>query len=109
MSLYADYLHEKTNDQIIENEFGFATYRYIGNDVVYIVDIYILPEFRKSKHASTIADNIVELASKKGCTKLMGSIVPSNKNSTDSLKVLLAYGMKLESSTTDFIAFTKDI
>lgn len=109
MSHYADYLREKTNDFIVETEKGFATYRYINENTVYIVELYIVPEFRKETLASAIADSIVYEAKNKGCTKLLGSVVPSNKNSTMSVKVLLAYGMTLESSSNDFIVFKKEI
>ena len=109
MSLYSNYLLEKTNDHIIETEKGFATYRFVDEKTVYIIDLYILPDFRRSHAASLIADNIVSVARGRGCTKLLGSVVPSNKNSSSSLKVLLAYGMSLESSSNDFILFKKDI
>jgi ribosomal protein S18 acetylase RimI-like enzyme len=109
MSLYAEYLKEKTSDQIIENEKGFITYRYVDEHTVYIIDLFILPEFRRDHIASLLADSIVEEAKKKGCIKLLGSVVPSNKNSTASLKVLLGYGMVLESSSNDFIIFRKGI
>lgn len=112
-SMYANYIREKTQDHIIETKEGFATYRYLtdkeGHKCVYIIDIYILPDFRKDYMASTIADNIVAAARILGCKRLLGSVVPSNKNSTASVKVLLAYGMSLESSTNDFILFKKDI
>jgi predicted GNAT family acetyltransferase len=108
--MYADYIKEKTSDLIIETEKGFATYRYLeGFQKVYIIDIYVKPEFRKDHVASTIADSIVREAKKKGCYVLIGSVVPSNKHSSESVKVLLAYGMSLESSTNDFILFKKDI
>lgn len=110
MSLYADYLREKTTDNIIETDKGFATYRYLDNNkTVYIVDIYVRPDFRKTDVASTMADTIVEEAHKKGCNKLLGSVVPSNKNSTISMLVLLAYGMDLDSSSNDFVVFKKEI
>ena len=109
MSLYAEYLKEKTSDQIIENEKGFITYRYVDEKTVYIIDLFILPDFRRDHVASLLADSIVEEAKKKGCTKLLGSVVPSNKNSNTSLKVLLGYGMVLESSSNDFIVFKKEI
>jgi len=108
-SHYAKYLREKTSDQIIENEKGFITYRYVDEKTVYIVDLFILPEFRKGHVAGNLADSIVFEAKNKGCTKLLGSIIPSNKNSTMSLKVLLGYGMILESSSNDFIVFKKEI
>lgn len=112
MSLYGQYVLEKTSDKIIELEHAFATYRYLdhqGIKAVYIVDIYVSPEFRKTNVASTIADNIVQEALLFGCKVLLGSVVPSNKSSTASVKVLLAYGMRLESSTNDFLLFKKEI
>lgn len=109
MSLYSQYLIEKTQKSIIETDIGFITFDYPDSSTVYIQDIYITPDFRKSKKASNLADQVVSLAKAKGCTKLLGSVIPSTKNSTDSLKVLLAYGMSLVSSSNDFILFEKRI
>jgi ribosomal protein S18 acetylase RimI-like enzyme len=109
MSYYANYIKEKTNDLVLEVDYGFATYRYLDEKTVYITDIYIHPDFRRKDYASNLADIIVEEAKQKGCTKLMGSVIPSNKNSTDSLRVLLGYKMSLESSVNDFIIFKKEI
>ena len=110
MSMYSKYLAEKTEDMIKETDQAFVSYRYLPESkTVYIVDLYVLPEFRNTDVASTLADTIVEEARAKGCTTLLGSVIPSNKNSTVSLRVLLAYGMRLESSTNDFIVFKKEI
>lgn len=109
MSLYGKYLKERSNKEILENETGFATYSFPDNTTVYIEDIYTNPESRISGEASRLADEIIKIAKQKGCTKLIGSVVPSTKGSTDSLKVLLAYGMKLDSSTNNFILFSKEL
>ena len=110
MSLYANYLTEKTDDQILETEKGFATYRYLEDEsAVYIVDIYVLPEFRKSGEAAAMADAIATEAKERGVKRLVGSVVPSNKGSTDSLRVLLAYGFKLDSSSNNFLLFKKEL
>lgn len=110
MSLYANYLRERSFDEILEVDKGFATYRYLDNKkTVYIVDIYVLPEFRKEGIAKKLADAIVMNAVEQGCTKLLGSVVPSAKGSTESIKVLIAYGMTLESSSNDFIVFKKEL
>ncbi len=108
--MYADYLRERSHDEIIETASGFVTYRFLPDEkTVYIVDIFVIPEDRKSKMASLMADGIVKIAKDRGCSKLVGSVVPSMKNSTLSMKVLLGYGMSLESATADFIIFKKDI
>jgi len=109
MSLYAQYIKEKTNDQCIESDKGFCTYRYLNENQVYIVDIFVLPKYRNSKEASKMADLVVAEAKAKGCKELLGTVVPSSKNSTASLKVLLGYGMSLNSSTNDLIVFKKDL
>lgn len=110
LSLYADYLKERTNDQIIEVDFGFVSYRHLPEEKsTYIIDIYVSPDFRKEGLAAKLADQVADEARTLGHLKLLGSVVPSNKGSTTSLKVLLGYGMFLKSSTNDFIVFEKGL
>jgi GNAT superfamily N-acetyltransferase len=107
-SLYSKYLAERTGDKVHETSQGFVSYRFIDKSV-YIIDIYVLPDFRKTGVAASLADKVVDIARLKGCTELLGSVVPSTRNSTDSLKVLLGYGMTLKSSSDNFIIFSKEI
>lgn len=109
LSLYSQYITERTDRLILETEYGFATYVYLADNTVYIEDIYVSPEYRKKGIASRFADEIADIARSKGCKKMIGSVVPSTKTSTDSMKTLLAYGMKLESSTNNFITLVKEI
>lgn len=104
------YLTERTEDKIIEIPEGFATYRYFPHTKsCYIVDIYVKPEFRKSKIASEMANIIAKHAKNDGYTSLIGTVAPSAKGSTDSLRVLLAYGMHLDSAERDVVVFRKEI
>lgn len=110
MSLYADYISERTTDKIIESPSGFATYRYLNEGKsVYIIDIYTVPEDRKKGAASVLADLVAEEARGKGCTEMLGSVCPSAKGSTTSLKILLGYGFSLLSASNDAIIMRKDI
>jgi GNAT superfamily N-acetyltransferase len=93
----------------MERENAYLTYRYVEEKSVYIMDLYVRPEFRKTGIAKALADEVRDMALKRGCTKMLGSVVPSNKDSTISVSVLIAYGMKLKSSSNDFIIFEKDI
>lgn len=109
-SLYAEYLSERTTDQILETEHGFATYRYLEDDkTVYILDIFVKPECRNAKLASKMADAVVSLAKERGCNKLLGSVVPQAKHATRSVQVLIGYGMTLEGASNNFVIFKKDI
>jgi GNAT superfamily N-acetyltransferase len=110
MSLYADYIKERTFDDIIETEQGFATYRYLNEGKsVYIIDIYVIPESRKVGVAGYLADRIVKEARIVGATELLGSVIPSARNSTVSIQVLLGYGMTVLSAGPDLIIFRKEI
>lgn len=110
MSLYSQYLSERTDDLIIETASGFAVYRYLNNgQSVYIVDIYTSPESRKKGDATYLADCIAGEARSRGCKEMLGSVRPSAKGSTTSLAVLLAYGFELKGADVDAIIFKKDI
>lgn len=110
MSLYADYIKERTNDKIIESDFGFATYRHLPDQkATYIIDIYVKPELRLKGLASKFADQIAMEAREIGHLNLLGTVVPSARGSTSGIKTLIAYGMHLKSSTNDLIIFEKDL
>lgn len=108
-SLYAMYVQEKTNDLILERKEGFATYRYLNEYQVYIVDIFVASGFRNQGIASSIANEIVQKAKDQGCTELIGTVIPSNKDSNESLKILMSYGLKLQSCSENMIILKKDI
>ena len=109
MSLYSQYISERSNEGVIESDRGFATFKRVDEKTMYIIDIYVVPEHRKFSNAKKMADFIAECAKRDGCTRLLGSVVPSTNNATDSIKVLIAYGMSLLSSSDDLIMFGKDL
>lgn len=110
MSLFAEYVLERTDDLIIETSGCFAVYRYLpGGKGVYIMDIYVQEHLRQCGAAADLADRIVIQAKEKGCIEIFGTVVPSLKGATRSVKVLLAYGMSVHKASEDLITFRKDI
>lgn len=110
MSMYADYLRERTNDHILENEWGFATYRFMDDDhTVYIVDIFISQKVRGKGHAASLADRIADEARFKGCTKMLGTVLVGKEWTTTNAKILLAYGFEIQSATAEVIIFRKSL
>lgn len=108
MSLYGDYIKEKDNKCILENEFGFITYQFLG-EACYIEHIYVVPEKRREKHGSLLADMVSDLAASEGCKFLTGTVRPSANGSTKSMLALLSYGFKLMESEEDAIYFAKEL
>ena len=112
MSLWADYIKEHRNDDIVELDGGFAVYRFVddnGVKSIYIVDLYVKPRFRYGRLAKIIANQVVKIGKSEGCTRLLSSVAPHSNNSTYSLKVALSYGMELYNCIDNMIVFKKEI
>lgn len=107
-SIYAQYAKERAGRETIESEFGFATYT-IYKDHVYIEDVFIVPEHRKSKICIGYVNDICKLAKKSGVDKVVTSVSPLARGATVSIKVILALGFELLNSTNDLIYFSKRI
>lgn len=107
MQLYAEYIREREGSELYTDPSnrGFLTYREVGNEC-YIVDIYVVPEARKQGVAAEMADKVAEITC---CRWLTGSVCPQAQGATESLKVLVAYGMKLVKSDTNLIWFAKEM
>ncbi len=102
------FIEEREGKNIIESERGFATYSFT-EDAVYMEDIYIHPEHRRSGETFKMAEEIGKIAKSKGKKKMLGSVVPTAKGSSLSLKLLLDHGFKLDSSTNNFILVSRDL
>lgn len=109
LSLYGQYIKERCGRGIVETEDGFATFEYPTDDIVYIVDLYVIPEKRKNKIASNLADEIVAQAIKDGKKFLLGSVDVTAKGADNSCKVLEAYGMKIHKIAEPMIFYVKQI
>lgn len=106
--MFKEYFKELKNLEVYESENGFVLYR-IQPPYLYIRDIYVKPEHRRSHLAATMADGLAEFAKTLGCTHMLGDVEPSNQGATASVKVLLAYGMSVAEANQDEIIFIKEI
>lgn len=108
MSLYPLYLKEREGIEVLEKEQGFATYKVRSHDC-YIIDIYVVPEARKSGLASQMANEIAEIAKANGIKILTGSVDTRDKEALRNEKVLLAYGMRKAQQEDHMIYFYKEL
>lgn len=107
-SMYSDYLKERENAEILQLEHGFAVVRQLP-DCLYLQDIYVVPEKRKSGYGKHILEIVQQTAKDMGYSKILGSCSPSANGSTVSLKAILACGFMLQSSEKDIIYLVKEI
>lgn len=109
ISLYGQYIKERCGRGIVETEDGFATFEYVNEDIVYIIDLYVVPGKRNKRVAANLADRIVSEALHTGRKTLLGSVDTTAKGAEASIKVLEAYGMKVCKVAEPMIFFAKDI
>jgi GNAT superfamily N-acetyltransferase len=108
-SLYAQYLKERTSDEIIECDTGFITYRKIDEKIMYVPDIFVLSEVRNHGIARNLLDKVSEYAKSIGCTQLIGTVLSNKIWTTLNLKMMFNYGFEVTSSTNEAIVLKKDI
>lgn len=109
MTLFAAYLKERCNRELLEVPgVAFATYEISGEEC-YIVDIFVEKSHRRSKVATEIADQISNLAREKGCTYLKGSIDLTRNGARESCFALLSYGFKPMLAMNDAVYFRKEL
>lgn len=108
LSHYANYRIEREGAIVIEDENGFASAIRLEG-YMYIDEIYVIPEKRKSNIASNYADKIAIIAKEEGYKKLLGSVDPKANGSTNSIKALLAYGFELLNINGSLIYLQKEI
>jgi len=109
MSHFANYIKEREDKQILENEKGFATYKIYDNGECYLQDIYVAPEFRKQHVGSGMVDRVSDIARKHDCHTLIGSICLDDKNATKNMQIWLGYGFQLYKNVGTMIFLRKDL
>lgn len=107
-SPWAEYIREREGAEVLETSEGFAVYTIRGREC-YLSDIYVFPEYRRTKIATHIADQVSQIAIKSNCTHLVGSVSPKAAGCTASILTLIGYGMLLHSSTPDLVYFYKKL
>lgn len=73
------------------------------------MDVFVLPEFRRTKIASELATMVGKIGKEKGCKELITTVMPNLNGSTISLKLVLSYGFQLKSSSDNLILFSKEL
>lgn len=109
-SLYAQYIKEREGFETLEVEHGFATYKQVEKDMVYLRDIFVEDTFRQNGLASELSRQVAEIAKGLGCNKLTGSICVSDDiGVTISMKALLGDRFKYSHAHGTMLYFVKDI
>jgi hypothetical protein len=90
-SLYAQYIKERKGVEIIENKFGFISYKII-NEECFIEDLFIVAEERKGGKFKDLFDELQIVAKEAKCQYVSGLIWVNDPNCKDTLAISLQVG-----------------
>lgn len=104
MSLWSQYIKECALLEIIENEFSWATFHIEPNDCLWINDMYVAPEKRRSGEAKKLLDQIFAWGRDRDCMYCYATIHTSSKSATEAIAAAIALGFRIvPSSNKDLI------
>jgi GNAT superfamily N-acetyltransferase len=108
-SLYAQYIKERCNRGTVETKDGFATFEFVNEKLVYVVDVYVVPKKRKTGIAKNLVDSIVLAVKPMGVTQILTSVDLEANGVETSEKAIIAYGMVECLTQGSMKFFVKDV
>lgn len=108
IDLYKQYIKEREGKDIVSDDNGFATYKVnpLCNSSIYVIDVYVVPEKRQKRIASTYLNKIVD---KTDCNFLVTSCDESANKWEDSEKAIVGYGFKFRKKEGTLRWYVKEI
>ena len=108
MSLWGEYVAERLNWSVIEDDDSFIAYS-LAPPFIRIEDVYVKPEKRRGKKAWILVDKVVAEGRKNPDIKEIWAQVWPGEANDMSLKACLAYGFRVLDAQAGRIMLTKEI
>jgi len=93
MNLYAEYIKERENKDLIEKDYGFCTYEILGQ-YVYLADVYVSKDERQKGLCKDLVEEVVRIGKENGCKHILTSFCLKATNWEISKKVIKQCGFK---------------
>lgn len=108
MSLYAQYVKEREGAVTVETSEGFYSYKVDG-DYIFIVDLYVVPEYRAKKVGSKFGREIEDITRELGKSTILCSASLESLNSSDAIAFIIMNGYEIINYTDTQVFFKKEI
>lgn len=105
-SLYGKYIAEREGVSIIEEDFGFVSYAFYDTAAgkrLYVHDMFILLEERRSGKGKLFRDMLIQLAKDNNCTHIMSAVDVTTNKATESLVFQIKMGSKVVGADKNII------
>jgi len=108
-SHYAMYVEEIEIGSFVEEyEWGFFKYQ-VATDNLYIADLYVIPERRRSGLAVDVANYLQDKARELGLKYITTTVATSTTTVTPNLRKYINYGFKVFKSDERFVYMVKEV
>lgn len=95
MSLFGDYVKERTTKSILEDDISFAVFSFPDSDsTLFIEDFFVDLKWRKQNKGRVLFGKLLEEGRRRGAVNIACAVDPEAKNALDSVKAVLAVGFK---------------
>lgn len=108
MSLWKEYLLEREGKLVIEDDDSLVSY-CIEGDVCLIGEVYIKKEKRHGPKARQMLEQIKTIAKDAGCTRLLGTVNPGDRNAQRNLAIQIALGFNKIGETNQLIVLAMQL
>lgn len=107
-SLYGQYIEEREGKNIIESEYGFITLQNLEK-TCYLIDIYVVPEKRKTGEARRLGQLAEKCARDSGYTSVITTVVPTAPYCTENIRMLINDKWTVYHSENNIIYLKKEL
>lgn len=107
-TLYAKYIKEREDADIIENDHGFLTYKILNKEMI-IINLYIDQNSRKSGYCRDLVAKLEEKAIAAMCDIMTGNIHIVDPGANITMQAALMLGFKIGSANQNTILIYKNI
>lgn len=107
-SLYGQYIAERQDMSILENEFSFVTYKKI-DDALFIEDMYVVKEKRDTKVGLELLNNMIQLAKILECNRIITLVDITTNNWEKTFNNLMKNDFKTTRGEGSTIYLVKEL
>lgn len=106
-TLYKEYIWRRERGQIYETDYGFVTYKVMEREV-FLSDIYVKSEERKSGHARKLVSHLIDIAKVNKIPLVTAKVYLEDKQHQNTLIAAFKIGFQIIQLQPDFIGLALD-
>lgn len=101
-TLYAKYIKEREGGFLLENEFGFISYKFVDQEC-FIMNMYIEQSEQAKGHGRALIAKLNKIAGDADCNVISANVHLWDEHSSETLAAALATGFKVTAANNNVL------